>query len=138
MKFLIKEQLDLINRHFLACLQGAPVSKINQGHCYRWAYLAHTLHGAKLYSNYYHAFIKIEDHFYDAEMIHGVKSWRSLPFFQKHKKCTTKVECHKDIIDFSKSWGLDLEKENNLKGLLEKIKSDQNYTSLEKNVNSWL
>lgn len=127
---MIKEQLDLINRYFVACLNGAPVSKINQGHCYRWAYLAHKLHGVKLYSNYYHAFIKIDDAFYDAEMLHGVKSWRSLPFFQKNKKCTNKVECHRDLIHFMESWDLNLSREENLVNLFSKIKEDPNFEKI--------
>lgn len=51
---------------------------INWGWCYHWAYFAYCLYGGQLWSSKDHAFIKINDLFYDSESPDGILDWRRL------------------------------------------------------------
>lgn len=75
-------------------------SEINNGDCYRWAFLAYlTLPNVQLVScGCYggHAFIYFKDRYYDAQHLNGVVDWRGLNFFTSTKN----DEFETDIIEF--------------------------------------
>lgn len=92
-------------------------SDINGGECYRWAYFANCLIDCSLYrtfgDTYTHAFIGIENKFYDAECCKGVEDWKELPFFiltanrpwcQEWQDNSVKKET---VEDFVKYWSFD-------------------------------
>ncbi|MEK6832700.1 MAG: hypothetical protein AABY32_01520 [Nanoarchaeota archaeon] len=60
------------------------IKSINEGDCYRWAWGFYKKYGGTLctvsFYNYGfgHAFIKINNKYYDAESPNGVKDWRNL------------------------------------------------------------
>lgn len=62
--------------------------EINEGDCFRWAYVAYLIYGGTLVSfeNKWlaHAFIKIDGKYYDSESPDGVNDWRELMFFKEH------------------------------------------------------
>ena len=53
---------------------------INNGDCFRWAYLAWCLYpDVELWTNPNHAWVKYQDKFYDSETPNGVDDWTDLP-----------------------------------------------------------
>jgi len=69
-----------INRHlFPSFFKYNRLSVINSGRCYDWAYFAHRLFGAKLWSTDYHAWVQYGKKFYDSEAgLHGVSNFLAL------------------------------------------------------------
>ena len=68
-----------INRHFFpAYFKHQTLSAINSGRCYDWAYFAHRLFGAELWSTDYHAWVQYEGRHFDSETHKGVRSFMDL------------------------------------------------------------
>jgi len=64
---------ELITREFFPKYVGNE-GDINNGHCYRWAYVAYKLYaGVRLYSNPGHAFPRQRGKFFDSESPKGEK-----------------------------------------------------------------
>jgi hypothetical protein len=94
--------------------------EINTGNCFRYAMIVHQLYGGILWTvdvhdredNYYgsHAFIKIDNRFYDAETaIDGVVDWELFPYFERLKSSEVInveyiIRKHSSIRDFKKHW----------------------------------
>lgn len=82
------KKLHLLNRAFIKHnpKEIKCAFDINDGNCFRWAYIAQSLYGGQIYSFIndwlMHVFIKIDGKFYDAERPQGVEDWRQLPFFE--------------------------------------------------------
>lgn len=64
-------------------------AKINNGDCYRWAYLAYRLHRRVTLCTYLrggeHAFVRIGKLYYDAQHSQGIQDWKNLAFFTFYK-----------------------------------------------------
>ena len=93
-------------------------SDINAGECYRWTYFVSLcIENCQLFrtigDTYTHAFISIEDKFYDAECLGGVIDWKQLPFFILTSKRPWCQEWEDDAIikdekdEFIKYWKFD-------------------------------
>ena len=74
----VYKTLKKINK--VAFPDDAP-NVINCGDCHLWAAIAKRLipDAELLSAEDWHAFVKIGDKYYDAERLHGVKHWWSLP-----------------------------------------------------------
>lgn len=64
-------------------------SKINDGDCYIWAYVAHHLIDNSILCSVIsllgsHAFIKIDNRYYDSESLKGENDWRDLKYFKRN------------------------------------------------------
>lgn len=73
-----------ITQAFLSLCRLKKPADINDGLCYYWAYVAYKLFGGSLItvdSWGGHAFIKVNDLYYDSETPDGVEDWSKLPFF---------------------------------------------------------
>lgn len=57
-----------------------PKDRINQGHCFAWAYIAYNLfEDVELWDTDIHAFIKYKGKFYDSDRPNGEDDWEDLP-----------------------------------------------------------
>ena len=123
--------------------------EINAGDCFRWALLACKLHGGQLYSvslmiedldfiipgtfkpDGTHAFIKIDNKYYDAETTEGVDDWEQLPYFKRidFSQYTDswwyEVREHTSVRSFKRFWRPTLITSRADRKLLRKIKDGQ-------------
>lgn len=68
-----------INRHFFPdYLKHGTLSRINQGKCYDWAYYAHRLFNAQLWTTDFHAWVRWDMNYYDSETVKGVQNFMRL------------------------------------------------------------
>ncbi len=100
----MKLNLSYINQVFFDHYRLKTPAAINKGWCFRWAYIAHCLYGGKLCSIFdYHAFIKIDDLYYDSETLDGVSDWTELPCLGNLKPGSTyTVHSLEEFLNF---WG---------------------------------
>lgn len=78
MKKLQNFKPSLVTKEFFPGYQD--VSVINEGECFIWAYLAHSLFiDVELWYNGSHAFVKYHGRFYDSEVLRGSPDWADLP-----------------------------------------------------------
>lgn len=111
----MKLQLPCLTKAFLETYPPKSYPKdINGGDCFNWAYLANCIYGGELYSYLHdkmgHAFIKINNKFYDSERPNGVKAWDQLPLFQDIKKYRVLIEPQLlPEAKFTQIWPVDLD-----------------------------
>jgi len=78
-----------ISRHFFpSFFEHNALKVINSGRCYDWAYFAHRLFGAQLWTTDYHAWVQIQNpdqndgrwrtRYFDSETPNGVSNFMSL------------------------------------------------------------
>jgi hypothetical protein len=100
---------------------------INYGDCFRWAMLAYKLYGGQLISvtlmvenswegypgqlvsDGSHAFIKLDDKYYDSESPEGVNDWQELKYFSRldvsmYDNWEYEVRWHPSIRSFQRFW----------------------------------
>jgi len=65
-----------INRHFFPnYLKHGSLSLINQGRCYDWAYYAHRLFNAQLWTTDFHAWVRWDGNYFDSESANGFSNF---------------------------------------------------------------
>lgn len=104
-------QPELVIELFPECFKREP-ARINRGNCMKWAYLTYRIfQPARLWSYGSHAFVKVENKFYDSERLQGENDWRDLPACNFGKGCagawcthcaTEAQQVHPD--EFKKRW----------------------------------
>lgn len=68
-----------INRHFFPnYLKHGILDTINHGRCYDWAYYAHRLFKAQLWTTDYHAWVRWDGRYFDSETVKGVRNFLGL------------------------------------------------------------
>ena len=84
--------LKKLNKAFLEYFKErkyySTVKDINQGFCMNWAWIVYKLFGGELWINedFYHAFVKIGNKFYDAQTVNGVSEWIDIGGLRKQRK----------------------------------------------------
>lgn len=86
----MKLQLEAVTQAFMeddSFIYLENVADLNTGDCYLFAYISYLIYNGELlsFNNSFlgHAFIKINDRYFDAEVTKGVKNWEHLPFFKR-------------------------------------------------------
>ena len=95
---------------------------INKGDCFRFAYLAHKIFGGQLISvtvhveffteefepDGSHAFLKIDNKYYDSESVLGVDDWQRLAYFKDADEAPFdffyEVKIHRSALSFRRYW----------------------------------
>lgn len=86
-------------------------SDVNNGDCYYWAFVASQLYGGVLCSVRCrfgsHAFVKIDNKYYDSESPNGVNDWRDLIFFENSRSINFNDCIEQSEKEFLDSWFMD-------------------------------
>lgn len=85
---------------------------VNRGKCFQWAYTAYLMfEGVELWSYGTHAFVRVENKFYDSERLQGEESWKDLPACNFGAGCgslmcqSCKDAMAVDLDTFQDKWG---------------------------------
>ncbi len=107
----MKLNLEAINKVFISHkdFNIDDVYFINEGLCYLWAYTAYCLFGGSLYSTYCHAYIKIDNKYYDSESLDGCLDWRDLRVHREALSYNSSYLVSKKLTEekFFEDWNFD-------------------------------
>lgn len=79
----MKMELDTVNKITCLLYRLRDAEEINEGWCFYWAWTVYCLYGGTLCSaGEGHAFIKINNKYYDSECLQGADDWQELRFFR--------------------------------------------------------